>query len=83
MEQEKIKVWISKYALTKGVYEEEVRMNNRFPSTCSSIAHWKLYHRGEWHNDKTDAISRAEELRKLKLKSLKSQLEKIENLKFE
>ena len=79
-----MKVWISKYALTTGLYEAEVDPSN----TCSGSVYDKkttaFYHGEgrEWHRTKEDAIKRAEEMRIKKIASLTKQIQKLENMKF-
>ena len=79
-----MKVWITKYALTSGILEKEVKdfgdgsvreIENSFP----------IYYHGEgkeWHRTKESAIAKAEEMRKKKIASLKKQIEKLEKMEF-
>lgn len=83
MEREKATVWVTKYALTIGIFE-------KFGETLSEeqfevFDHGCYYylHKHEWHRTKEEAIARAEQMRKAKIASLKKQLEKLENLHFE
>lgn len=78
-----MKVWITKYALTKGILEKEVEdcgdgmikeKESHFPT---------YYHGTEWHSEKQSAIEKAEEMRKKKIASLKKQMEKLERMKFD
>lgn len=78
-----MKAWITKYALTKGILEKEVRdcgdgmaeeSENHFPT---------YYHGTDWHKDKQSAIAKAEEMRKKKIASLKKQIEKLEKMNFD
>ena len=70
-----MKVWITKYALTKGIIEadgeltssESVNILNR---GLSLPTHW--FYKGDWHSDKQSAIKKAEEMRQKKIESLKS-----------
>ena len=81
-----MKVWITKYALTKGVIEadgeltssESVSILNR---GLSLPTHW--FYKGDWHSDKQSAIKKAEEMRQKKIESLKNQIEKLEGMRFE
>ena len=44
------------------------------------------YYHGEgkdWHRTKDSAIKQAEEMKQAKIKSMKKQLDKLENMKFE
>ena len=70
-----MKVWITKYTLTKGIIEadgeltssESVNILNR---GLSLPTHW--FYKGDWHSDKQSAIKKAEEMRQKKIESLKS-----------
>lgn len=80
-----MKVWITKYALTDGIVEKECEyfedgsvreIGNSFP----------IYYHGEgkdWHRTKESAIKKAEEMRNKKIESLKKQIKKLEEMKFE
>lgn len=80
-----MKVWITKYALTKGIIEMECvqfgdisvrEVGNPFPT----------YYHGEgdeWHRTKESAIKKAEEMRQKKIESLKKQIKKLEEMRFE
>lgn len=82
-----MKVWITKYALTQGIFEIEAER-------CTNVSddmieqkniQWQTYYYGEgneWHLTKEGAIKRAKEMREKKIKSLKKQLNKIEKLDF-
>lgn len=77
-----MKVWISKYALTKGIFEREVNdCGNGMVEDKSSYVP-VYYHGNDWHIDKKSAISRAEEMRKKKIASLKKQIDKLEKMNF-
>lgn len=80
-----MKVWITKYALTRGILEMECaqfgdisvkEVGNPFPT----------YYHGEgneWHRTKESAIQKAEEMRQKKIASLKKQIKKLEEMRFE
>lgn len=78
------KVWITKYALTQGIIEEEVEkcdsnmivVEKKYP---------EFYHgQGrEWHLDKESAIKKAEQMRQKKINSLKRRIDKLEKMKFD
>lgn len=75
--------YITKYALTKGLYEIEVE--DCFDASLTGIkgpGKWEYYRGREWHRTKEEAISYAEEMRANKLKSLDKQRKRIEGLKF-
>ena len=81
-----MKVWITKYALTKGVIEtdgeltssDSVSVLNR---DLSLPTHW--FYKGDWHSDEQSAIKKAEEMRQKKIESLKKQIKKLEEMRFE
>ena len=81
-----MKVWITKYALTRGIIEadgeltssDSVSILNR---DLSLPTHW--FYNGDWHSDKESAIQKAEEMRQEKIASLKNQIEKLEEMRFE
>ena len=86
-----IKVWITKYALLRGIFEIEglelgEEYNNtfavktpRFPLSCEDY----FIRNGDWHRTKESAIKKAEEMRDKKIKSLKSEIEIFNKMKFE
>lgn len=83
-----MKVWITKYALSTGIMEEE-------GETCDSINpnmlrvngagnNYRLFH-GEgkdWHRSKEGAIHKANIMRLKKIRSLESQIVKFRNLNY-
>ena len=80
-------VYVTKYALTEGIKAVEVEdcfdiiysmVHEVSPNGNSRIA----YHKGEWWMSLDDAISRAEDMRTRKIKSLKKQIEKLEAIDF-
>ena len=80
-----MKVWITKYALTDGIIEAEGE-----PYWLEWVsASWDNGYRcndfkqGEWFDTKERAIQKAEEMRKKKIESLKNQIEKLEEMRFE
>ena len=76
-----MKVYITKYALTRGILEADAELNPRFPTMVSTnLGH---FHGKDWHETKEAAIYRAEEMRTKKIASLKKQIEKLEALKFD
>ena len=73
-------VWITKYALTKGIYKEAVEIDGNMASTCVG---WRTHYHGEgreWHRSEQSAVKRAEELRMAKIESLEAQLRKLNAL---
>lgn len=82
-----MKVWITKYALTQGIFEieaEECGMG--FPGMIQTKEEHPSYYHEEgkdWHRNKESAVKRAEEMRQKKISSLRKKLEKLEKMKFE
>lgn len=79
-----MKVWITKYALTSGIKEMEVRQSEYNPDTVWGNALFDCYHGEgrEWHKTYEAALVRAEEMRKKKIVSLTKQIHKLENMRF-
>lgn len=81
-----MKVWITKYALTKGIIEREGKLTSSDSVSVvnqdrSLPTHW--FYRGDWYSDKQSAIHKAEEMRQKKIESLKKQIKKLEEMRFE
>jgi hypothetical protein len=77
------KVWISKYALTTGVYEQEVKIPTEFPEMCHPVdTMLQHFHKGDWFLTREEAVARAEDLRKKKIAAVKNQLKKLEGMTF-
>ena len=77
--------YVTKYALTTGVFtvqgEVSEKMFIQWTDGSSSIN--QIFHGNDWHLNETDALSRAEEMRIAKLKSLDKQMKKISAMKFD
>lgn len=86
-----MKVWITKYALTKGIEKAD---GNRCTSSDDMISvvythgNWDtiVYYHGkntkEWHTTRESAETRAEAMRLAKIASVKKKLAKLEKLSF-
>lgn len=79
------KVFITKYALTKGIIEKEAdihsfRDGSKFAYVRGEFIGYKMT--VDTFYDYKSAIQRAEEMRKKKIASLKRQIEKLEKLSF-
>lgn len=84
-ERTRFTAYITKYALTQGVFEREVE-------DCFSIspdmvvevgARFKTaFHKGEWHRTKAGAVAKAEDMRQRKIASLEASLAKFKKLRF-
>lgn len=80
------KVYITKYALSRGILEKEAKISDfgcgRLRAFCNGD--YSSYGIGsEAFFEKEDAIKNSEERRNKKIESLKKKINKLENLKFE
>ena len=79
-----MKVWITKYALTDGIVEKEVYSKDSLYIIFTDGSYDFVKNEGKhWHINKDSAIKRAEEMRQKKIASLKKQIEKLEEMRFE
>lgn len=79
------KVFITNYALTKGICEEEAEIKSykdgtTFAYTKKQFTGYKIGSEAFYRYE--DAVVKAEELRQKKIASLKKQIEKMEKLSF-
>lgn len=90
-----MKVWITKYALTQGMFEADVELeradSGRGPSMVvlrgerdggTVIAYFHGEGR-EWHRTKSGALDRCEALRQMKIEALEKQIAKLRAMKFD
>ena len=82
-----MKVWITKYVLTQGIFEAEAKVCENVNISMIEICRCdnKEYYHGngrEWHETEQSAIDMAEFMRHKKIISLKKQILKLENMKF-
>lgn len=82
-----MRVWITKYALTAGICERDVRElaedgRHVFVSEDGALNGWAMYHGNDWHETREDAVACAEEMRTAKIASLKKSIAKLEKLTF-
>jgi hypothetical protein len=87
-----VKVWITKYALTKGIVEAEATGRDEYPNmvTVSNKPYDSIYkpygriyyHKPDWHLSLEDAKKRAEEMRVKRIASLRKSIQKLEKLSF-
>ncbi|WP_025774712.1 hypothetical protein [Clostridium botulinum] len=90
--KETIDVFISKYALTKGILEKKaIICDNTSTDMIEIVKEDKNFSIGveyyhgegkEWHRTKEDAINKSEEMRNKKIKNLESQIEKLKKVNF-
>lgn len=77
------KVWITKYALTQGVFTltNVERCDSINPDMITGKG-MGCYHKNEWHTNEADALARAEMMRRNKIAALRKQAAKLEKLEF-
>lgn len=80
-----MKVYITKYALTKGILikDAEDRYEGMIRIKRSSCFYTQYFNVPDWHKTKKAAIKQANEMKKKKIASLKKQLNRIQALTFE
>jgi len=75
--------YITKYALSQGILEMEVKETGGPAMVEGKINGYTVYfHGSNWHLDREEAVAQAEKMRLLKIKSLNKSLAKMEKLKF-
>ena len=77
-----MKVYITKYALTKGIYVVEGEISQHNDMFCQNADYPQYFHKPDWHEDWDDALKQASLMKDKKIKSIKKQLSKLENLEF-
>lgn len=82
-----MKVWISKYALTQGIYEAEVERSTSAPSMVvqKQATTYAIAYHGEgkeWHHTEQEAKDKANQMVAAKIESLEKQLRKLRGTKF-
>lgn len=80
------KVFITKYALTSGIKEVETEIHKSifkdFPNYIRNSAYRFHYIGKDAFLNKSEALQKAENMRKKKIASLRKQIEKLEKLSF-
>jgi hypothetical protein len=82
------KVWITKYALTEGIFQVTAMFDSdvdKIASVAGDIQRGTVqtyYHKPFWHEHKADALRHAEELRRRKIAALERQIAKLLKLRF-
>ena len=78
-----IKVYITKYALTKGIIEtEDVEICHNISENRIRSKKYGCFYGNDWQTTKEGAILRAEQMKEKKIQSFERQLEKLKGLKF-
>jgi len=73
-----VKVYITKRALTKGIFESEVSRTHHPNMVTQSQGVY--YHKPDWHLTLDEAITRAKDMQQRKIASIRKQLAKVEAL---
>jgi hypothetical protein len=77
-----MKIWNSKYALTKGLIEQEGEEVGDSIVKVGSLQY--LHGEGkEWHRIRESAAAQAEVMRKAKIASVRKQLARLEAMRFD
>lgn len=80
-----MKVWITKYALTDGIYAVEAQATHSermVVFTRGESGNTQYAHGHDWHKTQESALARAEEIRAKRIKSLKKSLAELEKMEF-
>ena len=84
-----MKVWITKYALTDGIFAVEAKMpdpGERMVAYRLRGAAFDQYAHGEgkdWHRDEASALRRAEQMRIAKIRSHQKAIKRLQELSFQ
>jgi hypothetical protein len=80
MENEICMAWITKYALTKGIYRDEIKL---LGDGGAIAVRTKTYlAKPDWWSTREEAVMRAEALVKHKIDSLRKQIKALEEMSF-
>lgn len=83
MSDKRIKAWVTKYALTDGIFVVDGKVSDGYllylghESVLTSFAY-----DDDWHRTKEAALARAEQMRMKKIAALRKQLAKLEAMVF-
>ncbi len=78
-----MKVYLTKYALTRGI-QTEIGDPNEDGIIKVPGGRWpKYYGPQDWSSSKDEALKRATELKNKRIASLKKQISRLESMKFE
>ena len=80
-----MKVWITKYALSSGITEHDVKTTHDDSMISYVLGHFQYaYGEGkEWHKSFAGAQARAEKMRLEKIESLRKSIAKMEAIRFD
>jgi hypothetical protein len=83
VKDEKIKAYITQYALTKGVIAVDAEVCSDTMIAYGNVGYGSHYaHGSDWHRTPEAALARAEEMRKAKIASLRKSIAKMEAMTF-
>lgn len=86
MKNERIKAWITKYALTDGITVVDAEVCHDINSgmiAYGDVGYGSQHAHGkDWHRTPEAALARAEDMRKAKIASLRKSIEKMERMTF-
>jgi len=82
-----MKIYITKYALTKGIIEDDaIKIDRELSKTMAVVDNdgWgrKYYHGDEFHYSETAARIKADKMRLNRIKALEKRIAKLKSLKF-
>ena len=77
-----MKVYITKYALSTGIYIDDVVGTSHRDMVGSTLQQGRYHHGNDYQTDAEFALCRAEEMRIRKIESLKKQISKLEKMDF-
>jgi hypothetical protein len=77
-----MKVYVTKYALTKGIIVKEVEKTAFNDTVVTKGPNFQHFYNNDWFENRKDAVKEAEKMRLKKIASLEKQIDKLHNLKF-
>lgn len=77
-----MKVWITKYALTRGIQEVEAEHRGDDVVLPKGDGFWGVIAKPHWHESREAAVARAEEMRRKRIETLRKQIARLEKLMF-
>ena len=80
-----MEVFVTKYALTKGIEKLTVMEMDGSPSIVKTMPPYSRYFHGEgkdWHRQEWQAKAQAKHMKTKKIASLKKAIEKLEKMEF-
>jgi hypothetical protein len=78
-----MKVWITKYALSQGIYEVDAEDCGDGMVADKSARYPQYFHRNGWRPTHHEAVVQANQMRVAKLASIAKQIVKLKTMTFE